>query len=115
MNRRSWSPTNFLRLLTSRHLLEMVVLLAFWLAQVAYAQPASRAFIQNGNVAISGPGGRAFHPGHTLVRFRPGASPELDPGTGAAVRCTALRGVFVLISPPCPYAARVRYGYRGNT
>src|SRR5438445_11140807 len=100
MNRRSWSPMNFLSLLTSRHLLEMVVLLAFWLAPAAYAQPASRAFIQNGNVAISGPGGRAFHPGHTLVRFRPGASPVFHPGSGAAVRFSALPGLFLVNNPP---------------
>src|SRR5881396_1494593 len=114
MNRRSWSPTNFLRLLTSRHLLEMVVLLAFWLAPVAYAQPASRAFIQNGNVAISGPGGRAFHPGHTLVRFRPGASPVFHPGSGAAVRFSALPGLFLVNNPPGVSVAEAVNRYHGN-
>ena len=114
MNRRSWSPTNFLRLLTSRHLLEMVVLLAFWLAPAAYAQPASRAFIQNGNVAISGPGGRAFHPGHTLVRFRPGASPVFHPGSGAAVRFSALPGLFLVNNPPGLSVAEAVNRYHGN-
>ena len=114
MNRRSWSPMNFLSLLTSRHLLEMVVLLAFWLAPAAYAQPASRAFIQNGNVAISGPGGRAFHPGHTLVRFRPGASPVFHPGSGAAVRFSALPGLFLVNNPPGLSVAEAVNRYHGN-
>src|SRR5438093_8527989 len=114
MNRRSWSPMNFLSLLTSRHLPEMVVLLAFWLAPAAYAQPASRAFIQNGNVAISGPGGRAFHPGHTLVRFRPGASPVFHPGSGAAVRFSALSGLFLVNNPPGLSVAEAVNRYHAN-
>ena len=83
---------NFLSLLTSWHILEMVVLLAFWLAPAAHAQRASQAstFIQNGNLAISKPGGSVFHPGHTMVRFRRGAAPDFLPtDEGLARRCAA--------------------------
>ena len=102
MNRRSWSPMNFLSLLTSWHLLEMVVLLAFWLAPAAHAQRASQAstFIQNGNLAISKPGGSVFHPGHTMVRFRRGAAPDFLPGSGSAVSFSALPGLFLVNNPP---------------
>src|SRR5437667_202265 len=114
MNRRSWSPINFLRPLTGWQLLGIVVPLAFWLAPAAYAQPASRAFIQNGNVAISGPGGRAFHPGHTLVRFRPGASPVFLPGSGPKVPFPALPGLFLVNNPPGLSVAGAVRRYHAN-
>ncbi len=116
MNRRSWSPMNFLRQLTSWHLLEMVVLLAFWLAPAAYAQPASQAStsIQNGKVAIRGPRGHAFHPGHTMVRFRPGAAPVFHAGSGSVVPIPALPGLFLVNNPPGLSVAEAVNRYHGN-
>src|SRR5881397_2284506 len=108
MNRRSWGFINFLfvvafptvitekkmllRLVTGGRLLGIVVLLAFWLMPAAYAQSAGQvsASIVNGNVTITGARGPAFHPGHTLVRFRPGAAADFLPGSGPKVPFPAL-------------------------
>src|SRR5262245_47159751 len=116
MNRRTWSPINFLRPLTSGHLLEMVVLLAFWQAPVGYAQPPGQVSksIQGGNGAARGRRGPAFHPGHSLVRFRRGASPVFHPGSGPAVPFSALPGLFLVNNPPGLSVEEAVKRYRGN-
>src|SRR5438094_8149634 len=119
MKRRSWGFTNFLllvafptvitekktprvRLVTGGRLLGIVVLLAFRLMPGAYAQSEGQVStsIVNGNVTITGAGGPAFHPGHTLVRFRPGAAEDFLPGSGPKVPFPALSGLFLVNNPP---------------
>ena len=102
MKRRSWSPMNFLRSVNGWHLLEIIVLLAIWLTPPAYAQPVSQVStsFENGNVTIRGGRGGDFHPDHTLVRFRPGASPVFHPGSGPAVPFSGVPGLFLVNNPP---------------
>src|SRR5262245_16010383 len=119
MNCRSWSFTNFLllvafptvitekttprgRLITSGRLLGVVVLLALRFTPVAYGQATRQASvsIESGNVTVTGAGSPAFHPGHTLVRFRPGAAADFLPGSGPRIPFPALPGLFLANNPP---------------
>ena len=133
MNRQCWGFINFLfvvafptvitekkmprvRLVTGGRLLGIVVLLAFWLMPAAYAQSAGQvsASIVNGNVTITGARGPAFHPGHTLVRFRPGAAADFLPGSGPKVPFPALPGLFLVNNPPGLSVAGAVRRYHAN-
>src|SRR6266496_2350043 len=80
----------------------LLVTLAFSIVPNAYGQPARQAStsLSNGAVSVSAPGKPAYHPTHTLVRFRPGAAPVFLPGSGTTIPFPTLPGLFLVINPP---------------
>src|SRR5215470_17406859 len=96
MNYQSCGSMSFLSI-AARRLLGIVLLIAFWIAPPTYAQPSSQVSlpISNGKASIKGAKRQSFHPGHTLVRFRPGAAAVFPPGS-RAVPVPGVPGLFMV-------------------